>query len=355
MPLSIDNFEQMIQKGGFVVKKFYRIKHICVFVEITSVKSTNTFLVSIPSKYVFNIGSEKNVYKIKPILMEETSSDIKDYVKELSSVQNFAQTPSEMDIENEYKEIDIPSLDKINEKGVVQLLESYNNPIHIDIIKREDTSIVKHLVRQLRRLQYLVKDIPYTLSIFQGNYLGVLETNKRITCFAVKDHYNQKGRRLMVVTNFERFLSKMEDIDYNVSCIINGVVRVLNTTFKRNSKKLTILLEQKTNTLNHINKFYNQQVGYTEQINSYKSMLTTLTEKEQNIDSNSNKMDQLLKSAQLQHIDGLKDDIIKNVLTLSDKRDNIMLLIDRVLFENSIMMNSILENFGEIDELENNK
>ena len=46
----------------------------------------------------------------------------------------------------------------------------------------------------------------------------------------------------------------------------------------------------------------------------------------------------------------VKDEIIKNILTLKSKQEDIFLFLDKVLFDNTIMMDSIIKNIEMINK-----
>lgn len=345
LSLNISSFENMIQQGGFVARKFYRIKRVCVFVEVISVRSTNSFLISIPSKYIFPMKGEgkNNVFLIRPICTSETKNNVMDHVKELRMAQTLVKSPRDIDVEKEYGKINLPELNTSEESGIAELVEGYNNPIKISDIRESDAPIVKNIIHQLERLKYLVKNIPFTMAIFHAQYLGILTKNK-IECYIVENHYRLSGRRLMVSVGFEIFLNRMNVIDNHVGNVRDEIENMLNNTFERNTEKLSTLLRKKTHTLTSTMNLHKKQLHYSREIESYKDMLHRLTEEEE-------KLDPQQHSEKLDEISDIKDKIVKNILPLKDHRDNLMLAVDMVLFNNAVMMNTMIDNFDEIDEL----
>ena len=47
----------------------------------------------------------------------------------------------------------------------------------------------------------------------------------------------------------------------------------------------------------------------------------------------------------IKNIEETKIDILNNIVKINEKRDNISLTLDKILFDNIVMMNSIIKNF----------
>ena len=50
-------------------------------------------------------------------------------------------------------------------------------------------------------------------------------------------------------------------------------------------------------------------------------------------------------------INSTKQDIIHNILEIQNKRDNISLNVDKIMFDNSVMLDTIYRNFDSLRKL----
>ena len=80
MPLSIDKLNQLLEKKGFMCRKFFIDQHYCRFIEILSINTIDSYSLYIPSKYKFEprVSDKHNQYKIKaiPIIKPENLEEI---------------------------------------------------------------------------------------------------------------------------------------------------------------------------------------------------------------------------------------------------------------------------------------
>jgi cytochrome b involved in lipid metabolism len=53
---------------------------------------------------------------------------------------------------------------------------------------------------------------------------------------------------------------------------------------------------------------------------------------------------------ELKKIDMLKADITKNILILREKKENTVLSIDKIMFDNTVMLDSIFKNFSKLKD-----
>jgi len=59
--------------------------------------------------------------------------------------------------------------------------------------------------------------------------------------------------------------------------------------------------------------------------------------------------------AELNRLEKTKNDIVKNILQLKDKREYLSLTVDKILFDNIVMLNSVYNNFETLHKLCNKK
>jgi hypothetical protein len=65
MSLSLAKLENLLVSKGFVVINYFELDEACFYIELFAVKTADTFLMYIPSKYTFPITNGINSFKIK--------------------------------------------------------------------------------------------------------------------------------------------------------------------------------------------------------------------------------------------------------------------------------------------------
>lgn len=69
MPISLQKLENLLTENGFVIKDFFLYGGECMFIEIFSILSADTFILYIPANYRFRMERGPNAYKLQEIKM----------------------------------------------------------------------------------------------------------------------------------------------------------------------------------------------------------------------------------------------------------------------------------------------
>ena len=66
MPLSLSKLEDFLSKQGFIPNKFFIMDNTCFYIELFAVKTSDIFLLYIPSKYSFRKDPDNNTILKRP-------------------------------------------------------------------------------------------------------------------------------------------------------------------------------------------------------------------------------------------------------------------------------------------------
>ena len=312
-------------------------------------------MVYIPSKYTIKVDGRSNTYKIKYLeLSDEDQDDI-----------------DNNQVEKDYDEIDL-SPEKINSDELEsKLKENYNKPITLNSLSKTDVQNIKDIYNQISRLQFCVQNIKYKISIVYKNYFCSIKRDNTIECYIIK-HFNKVDeRRIYVNIDLENLYVKVNDISKDISKVKSGIYKVLNKNQDKNAKILQEILEQKNNINSYSEIVQNRKKQIDEYIDSLEELLKKITEKEKQIvkkimDINQSHREMSLKGLhidiqrtqeigleekKLEDINYTKEVIIKDMLLWKNKKQNITLMIDKIFFDNSIMLNKIILNFSKLSDM----
>ena len=366
--LSIQKLEKLLALKGYTVKNFFVISDVCAYIEAISIEDASTFLLYIPSKYEFKIRSnEKNIHKIKFIEIGD-DDEIDD-----STVEHYASQPDNLRLEQTYTEIetivghDFQDFDRGDNDMATHLEEAYKRPIKLKDINKDDIHNIRDICRQLRRLKYCVQNIKYKVSIIYKNYLCVLNRHEELECYLIKHYSKDEYRRLLVLVNLEIFYEKMDKINIDIEKVREGIFKVLDKNQSMHTRNLYRMLEEKNDVVEVSNNVINNKTIYSTHISKFKSMLETLTKKEnelfEDLDGLNSKRGEYVHNdatlshqkskieKELDHIDVVKRKVMKHIVGLNSKIENINLSTDKIFFDNTVMMNEIFKNFAELKKI----
>jgi len=357
MPLSITKLQDFLSEKGFVANKYFTMDGYCFFIEIFCLKTADIFLLYIPSKYDIQLRSkQQNSYKIKYIDM--TSSD--------NLADEYAGHPDHVKLENAYGNNDIhisPGKDHIEE----HLENNYRHAISISDISKDDTTDLKAVYRQLKRLKYCVQNLKYKLGIIYKNYICVIRRDDAINCFTIKNYPRDEYKQLMIIIDLETFYEKEKLID-DIRIVRESIYRVLERNQSMHGKIIENIIENKKDISIIPKLAENKKTKYDEMILQLEEMITIMSEAEkktleelynltnmnekQGLQNDINRVHNKAKlEKELDKINVIRGDISKNMFIIREKRDNVILNIDKIMFDNTVMFDCMVRNFAKLKEL----
>lgn len=347
MPLSITKLQQLLQSKGYIPSKYFVLEKYVCFIELLYIKNATTFLLYIPSKYNFVPTSDMDSYTITYIDTESTDGIAEEYTENGN-------------VESMYGDNINLSPDK-NEKLEDHLEEYYKHPISLKDISEEDSTELKAIYRQMKRLKYCVQNIKYKVGIIYKNYICAIRRDDSISCFTIKSYPRKDKKQLLVITDLEVFYSKNDKLMSDIETVRKGVHKVLHKNQKLQVKLITKLLENKQLLTSIIEG--KKSLKYDSNIEQLENMLNTMNEAEKerleelySIKDNNNNMREDIELAhrrgkietELADISRIKEDIMKILVVLRKQQENSLLSMDKIMFDNIVMVDSIGKNFSKL-------
>lgn len=350
MPLSMNKLQELLLNKGFVASKFFIMDGDCFFIELFSLNSADVFLLYIPSKYTFNMEPGNNAYKIKYIDMNSTDNITDEY----------AGAPDNMDVAAVYDAgIQLsPGSDKIAE----HLEDNYKQQISLKDISKEDTEHLKGIYRQMKRLRYCVQNLKYKIGVVYKNYMCVIRRDDSIDCIHVKHYPRHNFKRLMIIMDLEMFYEKNENVLTDIDSVRNGIYHVLQKNQGSHTRLINKLMENKKDidsitTQSEVKKKQYDQLSAKLQrmfeimIKSEKDVMEKIFQLEKHankgLQSDISRVHQKTQyEKELEKINVVKGEVVKALLQVREKRETAFLSIDKIMFDNTVMFDSMIKNFG---------
>ena len=361
MVLSFNKLQIILSDNGIVIKKIFCIKDDCVFLELLCITNANCFIMYIPSKYSIPPPNDfDNVYELSFL----------DLDKNQNIALEYGINPDNIDLEKEYDEIDLENKD-IDEN---KLNENYDHPLSLTDVKSKELKQIKEVVRQLDRLKLCTKNIKYNLSIIFSNYICYNTRDGISQCYIIEGYSKNNKKKLLVTIDLNNFFKKLDTFLYDIITIRDGIYKILDKNQYKNVKNLQKLLNEKKDFISYSENISENKKKYSKYLNKLEHMLEKINSKEKNIftqiyeirqinDNNNNsgvkaihddvefshKISKL--ETEIDNISFIKKDIITNILEVKDKLENISLNTDSLIFDVSIMVNTIFGNYNSLKNL----
>ena len=361
MPLSIEKLEKLLSLKGFVPSRYYVMHKLCVYVEVVSVADADMFLLYIPSNYKFIIKKGgSNVHKIKYLDNDETEDNTADY---------YAGEPNEHLVENTYKEIDVGV--SPNVKGDIGSLleENYKRAITLKDISDEDSKEIKDIIRQLKRLKFCVQNVKYKIAIIYKNFMCSIKRDNSIECYVIKRYPSKNYNKLYITTDLEVFYQKMESLMLNMKTIRTGLYHILDKNHFTHTRTLQTLLEERSEIISFSDKALGKKLEYEKYLKDATNMLESIKISEKAKLSKIHQHNEKYNMSQGLHNDiersqvvsmlenelrdilKIKEDIVKTIFELKNKREDTMLTVDKIMFDNNVMIECVIRNFERLGKI----
>jgi hypothetical protein len=188
-------------------------------------------------------------------------------------------------------------------------------------------------------------------------------------CFSVENFSEKNNRRLIVCIDLESLYEQIGTIDIDTRCIYKGIFHILDKNNTKHIGSLQKMMEYKANFEMMTIVVSEQNNKYKTYLNKFETMLNNLLTAEKNIineiieTERKYSMKKTLyediekvhiiskKDNELSRISELKQEIISNILKVKSVLENLSLKVDQICFDNTVMLNTIINNFEDLNKI----
>jgi hypothetical protein len=361
MTLSLHKLEKALNKQNIILRKIYTMDGLCIYLELLCISTAEICMMYIPSKYEIK-AEYGDICKISYVNINEDGSIPEDYGEE----------PDNFDLENTYDEVDI-NIDLSHKDMAGHLEESYKHPLSLKDMNKGDKSNLREIFRQLRRLKFCVQNLKYKLCILYKGYLCCIRRDDTFECYHTVTEPDVEDKRTLVVTlDLETFYTKTKFIKDDIKTVKDGIYNVLDKNQVRHTQNLHKILEFKTTLITTSSECLKKKGSYSIYITKMEGMLRDLDISERDLVNKLNSIeeryanDRGLKGIhkdieksnilskhenELKEINTVRQEIIGNLMNIKEKRETLSLKVDKICFDNTVMLDAILKNFELLKEL----
>ena len=361
MPLSVNKLEKLLTSKGFIPNKYFTIDDCVVYIEVISVETADTFLLYIPSKYNFTIkdSHDRSIYKLSYFDLDNDDDNTAD---------NYAGKLDEYEIENKYNDINIGLSPQKGNNIETNLEEHYKREINLRDISESQNQKIKNIYRQLKRLRFCVKNVKYKVSIMYRNFILSIKRDDSIEIYSIAKFKGKNIHKMYVTLDLELLYEKLDSVVINIKSIQKGLYHILDKNHFKHTETLQQLLEDKIKIMSFSDTLYKKKVEYNNYIKDSEIILQTINESEQRIlikinNHNKNKVDGGLSddiqsshtislyNSELKDVLKIKEDMIKTIIELKNKKEDIILKVDKIMFDNNVMIECVIRNFSDLSHM----
>lgn len=356
MTLSLNKLSKILKNNGFLPKKYFLLDNYCIYIEVYSLVNADNFLVYIPSKYDIKFENEGEHYNLQTLDMPENGDIPVEYAGKIDDK-----------ILEEYDdvELDMPLDTKNNSELEEKLNENYNLPISLKDMNVDDTNRIREIFRQLKRLKLCVQNINYKISILYKDYLCCLRRDNTFEAYLAKNLNGASDMKLMISIDMESLIKNIKSVPHDIKTVRESIYKILQKNQLKHIKVLDRMLSCKSLLSESFINIKSKQNRYTNYISKLEEMLKLVESHEEQMISkldninytysnstNKGLQDDIERSHlvgkindDLKNISVIKQEIIKNIILLKSKLENLSLHVDEICFDNIIMIDAITRNF----------
>ena len=367
MPLSIDKLNQLLEKKGFTCRHYYISEGFCKFIEILSIRTIDSYLLHIPECYKFEprVSDRHLLSKIKQIQIEKSENMEQKYAGVVDNSQ-IAESYDEIELKSQYPH-QIKEFDDIDMEA--NLTTQYKRPIVLKDIVDDDNATLQCIFRQLTRLRFCVQFLKYKFSIVYKDYLVTLNSKSAIECFKIKNNYNGKEERHLYITiDLEVFYENSKILLEDLDELQNGIRAVLDKNQIVQTRHLEVMLTKQQDLVKILGGFTEKKQHIRFELQRFKELfnmidltITSSVEKVNEVNylipqETGKKQDGLIKLKhslyiKLTQLYSKKEEVAKSIIYHRKNEHHISLNIDRILFDNNIMLDKIFKNLHQLHKL----
>lgn len=317
------------------------------------------FIIHIPDVYTVIINKDDIVtFDVQQIDIRENGNIIDDYGGELNDYeieQDYNGTGFDVHIPD-----DVDVIDRVE--------QSYNCQIALQDIHITDKTEILSIIRQLRRLYLCVKHTEYNMCILFKQYVCSVQPNNVYNVYKIdKPESCHSNKRFLLHINMDVFIDNAEHIYADITAIHKGVYDILDKNQQKHTQHIYNMLQMK----NYINtcssdimvrkqKWDVQMAQLHQLLDKLHVLKKALTDdryvlKNKHTDTTIRGLHADIADThavskidnELTEIHHVKREIEDNIFLIKHKKESLVLNVDTICFENTIMINEVNKKFKQ--------
>ena len=150
-------------------------------------------------------------------------------------------------------------------------------------------------------------------------------------------------RGMFISIGLPQFYEKVDRLESEVSLIKSSVEKILEMNYEKNIKNINYLVQKSRSIVSKFEEMHTDSIQLSELKDRMKNLMQYSNHTEHELNEKGNITGKIDRN--LDNVQSIKTDILKNIIKVDERKTNIILTLDKILFDNIVMMNSIVKNF----------
>lgn len=344
MSIDVKKFKKILTRNDMLPLDYFCFKgeKKCAMVRCFLFTVSQYLLIYIPSKFRFTVSDQSSVYEIEDL--EEDSVEADDYSKR----EDDAYAEQKLEEEKRTK------FDLLQQK--------YQFPISLE---GTEEPMARKLKRQLQRLNAPLSKSTYDLAIQQDRFLYVCFGDDNFGSYYIRGYNIPRDmtRSFLFVTSITDIIDKIEEVNGEVLTLSNKFSALLLRLTDSNMTEMEPDIENFASTVNRLrsrrdemDKTIQEICAIITRLKKEEEVLTDRFSEETMKASNSHERQRIGDTIQ-KDIDALfvkKNELIKKNMTMMYLYHKLLLFMEEVSFDNSIMIDRVKKNFQLLRSISSN-
>ncbi len=350
MSLSVDKFQKLLTSYSMIPLRYYTKDDCMKLVEVMCLENGELFMVYIPSDYDFKMSPGEEAYSLKQI---EFDSDGK-----LPS--KYAAKLNDMEMSEMYDKVDLLTESKMMDKSIdveKQLIDQYRQKFVVPSSEEAASEKVRDLLNQLERLSKCVESNSYSLSVIT-NSLAVVDADHM---YMIRGKEFREDRAYIVTIDLELLFQNIGYVCNDVTEINKAIQRILTKNHASHMTRIDTCIDGMARSRDVMNETIDKVERYNSYLERFKIFLKKMKERDSEIRSNLKDLSSrsggisgelgVLKEREklekeLEWLGNTRTKIYEKIVQLQKKSRNLSLTLDKMLFENLLLMVTIQRNLN---------
>lgn len=218
-------------------------------------------------------------------------------------------------------------------------------------------------------MKFCFKNISYKFSIIYKSYLCVINRYNEPQFYKIFRYPSQSEKEFFITVDLETFYEKKDNFIQEIASVNSNIYEILNKNCDTNFQAMQSLFQEKNNFFQVMQSCKGKIRTLEYRLKECYKILDSIKRKKISLEKNLSRvrdnLDGYSESEQSNIIENieeeidskkiLEDKVVKTIFEIKQNRENLILEMDKITFENTIMLNSLLTNFKKIKSIMNKK
>lgn len=347
--INFEKLHQYIHSHGFILVRTYTLNGICFLLELRS-KQTIQSIYLLMTKYECAIS-----YESYPLVRVDSSAE--------------PQIPTHL-LESTYSDINSIIPLSTQGKGKIDvedhIRDRYKKNVILNEVDNQNCETVQSIHQQLDRFQYAVRGIRYSIAIQTNQHIGVLIDNE-VSIYKCDSLKQTKQTMMYVTVDLDLFYDKIATIEDDCDRVLTSMETMLSTNTVKHTAHISQLMQQRESIESELAFLQDCNTKYQTYLNTSLPLVEeynqTKKEKEEKLRElksmvASNIHQEMKQSHQRSRIQKeldamtqLGEQLFSTVDCIRRKKMNVLLRIDRLVFNNIVLLDKLQRNMNELKSL----